>query len=275
MGDRPGDDEGISMGRRPAAQRPVDVASASRWFKILCATMALSVALSACGGDDQDSASIGETADVDAGDVDDSATSDTVSIDSSVDDSSATDSSEPSAEDAATPETDSESSEQSGNGVILADLCAGGQPLNGAITMDDLVSYGLFTSTDVTIESNSAYQASTYETFGFICNISETVGDGENFLTIGVKSGSDIWDLAAEQGDAPSETIGEWDVIVGSNWLSPLTMRTTDAAGNQDSMFFTWTQSDGSIPDAETLEHVMRPLAEAIGSGATADIPRN
>ena len=159
--------------------------------------------------------------------------------------------------------------------MILADLCAGGQPLNGAISVDDLVSYGLFTSTDVTIEGNAAYEASTYETFGFICNISETVGDGENFLTIGVNSGSAIWDLAVEQGSAAAENMGEWEVIVGSNWLSPLTMRTTDASGNQDSLFATWTPSDGSIPDAETLERLMRPLAEAISSRATVDIPRS
>jgi hypothetical protein len=51
-------------------------------------------------------------------------------------------------------------------------------------------------------------------------------------------------------------------------------MRTTDTAGNQDSLFATWTPADGSIPDAATLERLMRPLAEAIATRGTVDIPR-
>ncbi|MDA1147123.1 MAG: hypothetical protein O3A76_10895 [Chloroflexi bacterium] len=162
-----------------------------------------------------------------------------------------------------------------GGGVILADLCSENQPLNGAISLDDLVSYGLLSSTDATVEGSNAYGATAYETFGFLCNISEDTGDGENFLTIGVSSGTAIWDLAVEQGTVPAEQIGDWEVIVGSNWLSPLTMRTTDDDGNQDSLFVTWTPADGSIPDAETTERVMRPLAEAIATRSTVDIPRS
>ena len=162
-----------------------------------------------------------------------------------------------------------------GSGVILADLCAGDQFLNGAISLDDLVAFGLLSSTDATVEGNAAYDASAYETFGFLCNVSEDVGDGENFVTVGVSTGSDIWDLAVEQGTALAEQIGDWEVIVGSNWLSPLTMRTTDASGDQDSLFVMWTPADGSIPDAATLERVMRPLAEAIATRSTVDIPRS
>jgi hypothetical protein len=158
--------------------------------------------------------------------------------------------------------------------VILADLCAGGQPLNGAISLDDLVGFGILTTTDAAVEGSGAYSASAYETFGFLCNIIESVGDGENFLTIGLNSGSDLWDLALEQGDAPVEQMGDWEVIVGSNWLSPLTMRITDGAGNQDSLFALWTPADGSIPDAATLERLMRPLAEAIATKSTVEIPR-
>jgi hypothetical protein len=158
--------------------------------------------------------------------------------------------------------------------VILADLCAGDQPLNGAISLDDLVGFGILTSTDALVEGSGAYSATAYETFGVLCNISEDVGDGQNFLTIGLSSGTDIWDLALEQGDDPVELMGDWEVIVGSNWLSPLTMRTTDAAGRQDSLFATWTPADGSIPDAATLERLMRPLAEAIATRSTLDIPR-
>jgi len=172
------------------------------------------------------------------------------------------------------PPDDSGVSTSNGNGVILADLCAGGQPLNGAISLDDLVTFGLLSSTDATVEGSGAYDAVAYDAFGFLCNISEAVGDGQNFTTIGVNPGSAIWDLAVEQGTAPSEQIGDWEVIVGSNWLSPLTMRTTDAAGNQDSLFVTWTPADGSIPDAATLERLMRPLAEAIATRSTVDIPR-
>lgn len=172
------------------------------------------------------------------------------------------------------PSADSGVSTSEGNGVILADLCSGGQPLNGAISLDDLVTFGLLSSTDATVEGSGAYDAVAYETFGFLCNISEAVGDGENFTTIGVSAGSATWDLAVEQGTAPAEQIGDWEVIVGSNWLSPLTMRSTDAAGNQDSLFVMWTPADGSIPDAETLERLMRPLAEAIATRSTVDIPR-
>ena len=162
-----------------------------------------------------------------------------------------------------------------GNGVILADLCAGDQFLNGAISLEDLVAFGLLSSTDASVEGNAAYDSSAYESFGFLCNIIEDVVDGSNFVTVGVSMGSDIWDLAVEQGSAPAEQIGDWEVIVGSNWLSPLTMRITDGAGSQDSLFVTWTPADGSIPDAATLERLMRPLAEAIATRSTVDIPRS
>ncbi len=245
----------------------VDV-TVRKWFRVLCVVVAMAMAVTACGGDDDEGTDTAADADLD--EVEASSVPDTVATEPPSDEPS-----EPVVEDTAAPEAESAGSESTGNGAILADLCAGGQLVNGAVTIDDLVSFGLFTSTDVTIEGNDAYSASIYETFGFICNISETVGDGENFLTIGVKSGTAIWDLAAENGTDPVETMGDWEVIVGSNWLSPLTMRTTDDAGNQDSMFFTWTPSDGSTPDAETLERVMRPLAEAMTAGTTVDIPRS
>ncbi len=162
----------------------------------------------------------------------------------------------------------------SGGGVILADLCSGGQPVNGAISLDDLVGFGLLSSTDATVEGSGAYDAFAYETFGFLCNIEE-VGGTENFVTIGLSAGSDTWDLALEQGDAVPERMGDWEVIVGSNWLSPLTMRFTDADGNQDSLFALWVPGDGSIPDTDTLERLMRPLGEAIAAGVTMDIPRS
>ncbi len=184
----------------------------------------------------------------------------------------------PAPEDSATApapdEGDTDAGQAQGGGVILADLCAGGQPLNGAVSLEDLVSYGVFTSTDVTIESNKAYDATTYDTFGFICNITEDVGDGQNGLTIGMSSGPDGFQLAVDQGDAPVEKMGKWKVIVGSNWLSPLAMRTTDSGGNVHSLYALWTPADGSIPDAATLEKMMRPLAEAIAERSTVDIPQ-
>ena len=222
---------------------------------LLIAIAALALIASACGGDDAsdsgDSSSPEPTASASPADAGGSGSDDPT----------------------ASPAPDGGATE--GGGVILADLCSENQLLNGAVSLDDLVSYGLLASTDATIEGNSAYGASTYETFGFICNISEDTGDGENFLTIGVSSGSGTWDLAVEQGTAPVEMIGDWEVIVGSNWLSPLTMRITDADGNQDSLFVTWTPADGSIPDAETMERVMRPLAEALATKSTVDIPRS
>ena len=172
------------------------------------------------------------------------------------------------------PPADSGASTPDGGGVILADLCAGGQPLNGAISLDDLVTFGLLSSTNATVEGSGAYDAVAYETFGFLCNISENVDDGENFITIGVSSGSSTWDMAVEQGDAPAEQIGDWDVIVGSNWVIPLAMCTTDAAGNQDCLWVTWIPADGSTPDTATQERLMRPLAEAIATRSTVDIPR-
>ncbi len=140
--------------------------------------------------------------------------------------------------------------------------------------MDDLVEYGLLSSDDATVEGSGAYDPFAYETFGFLCNIDE-VGDDSNFVTIGMSSGSDTWDLALEQGEAVPEQMGDWEVIVGSNWLSPLTMRITDADGNQDTLFALWVPGDGSIPDAPTLERVMRPLGEAIAERVTVDIPRS
>jgi hypothetical protein len=177
---------------------------------------------------------------------------------------------EPSDADAAPP-VGADGSNSGGDGVILADVCSEGQPVNGAISLDDLVTFGLFTSNEATFEGNNAYEAATYGPFGFICNITE-VGGQENFMTIGVSAGSGIWDIAV--GSGPIEQIGDWEVIVGTNWLSPLTMLTTDSAGNQDSLFVTWVPGDGTIPDAATLEQVMRPLAEALGTRTTVDIPR-
>jgi hypothetical protein len=177
--------------------------------------------------------------------------------------------------DAETDAPEPEAAASEGGGVILADLCSGGQPLDGAISLGDLVTYGLLSSADARVEGSGAYDAFAYETFGFLCNITEVGGEGENFVTIGMTSGSDTWDLAVDFDTAQPERMGEWDVIVGSNWLSPLAMRFTDAAGNQDSLFVTWVPADGSIPDAPTLERVMRPLAEAIAARASVEIPRS
>jgi hypothetical protein len=160
-----------------------------------------------------------------------------------------------------------------GDGVIVEDLCAGDQLLRGAITLQDLVDIGILTSTDAVVESNDAREASTYETFGFICNIVETVDAGEIVLTIGVSQGSSYRDIALEQADAAPETIGAWEVILTGSWLGPLTMRTTDAAGNRDSLFVMWVPADGSIPDVATLERLMRPLAEAIATRSSAAFP--
>jgi hypothetical protein len=177
---------------------------------------------------------------------------------------------EPSSGDEAPP-ADAGGSSSGGDGVILADVCSEGQPVNGGVSLDDLVTFGLFTSNEATVEGTGAYDAATYGLFGFLCNITE-VGGEENSITIGVSDGSGVWDVAV--GSGPIEQIGDWEVIVGSNWLSPLTMRTTDSAGNQDSLFVTWVPGDGSIPDAATLERVMRPLAEAMATRTTVDIPR-
>ncbi len=240
------------------------------WSTMLGALFTMVLLATACGGGDDTEDATDVTADATASDETEPADGGT--------EADETDETAP-VEDETAPVEAEESTESggvgSGDGVILADLCSGGQFLNGAVSIDDLVSYGIFTSTDVLIEGNSAYDASTYETFGFICNLSETVGDGKNFMTIGVSSGSDLWDLAAEQGDAPVEQMGDWEVIVGSSWLSPLTMRITDGAGNQDSLFVVWTPADGSIPDAATLERLMRPLGEAIAARSTVEIPRS
>lgn len=234
-----------------------------RWFVVMAILL-----LTACGGGD---------------DSVDAAPSETTALASSADasgdqegaDSEGQNPSEPPVDDAQAAADESEGGAPVGAGVILADLCSGGQPLNGAISLDDLVTFGLFSSTDALVEGSGAYDAFAYETFGFLCNITEVGGEGENFVTIGVNSGSDIWELAAERDDASVERMGDWDVIVGSNWLSPLTMRFTDAAGNQDSLFVTWVPADGSIPDGPTLERVMRPLGEAIAARAKVEIPRS
>ncbi len=232
--------------------------------------LVMALVLTGCGGssgEDEPAAAGSETTEVV------SETVATVGGNEPASESGGSDSPEPAADGADAPPVESDVSASDGGGVILADLCAGDQPLNGAISLDDLVTFGLLSSTDATIESSGAYDALAYETFGFLCNISENAGDG-NYITIGVSAGSAIWDLAVEQGTAPAEQIGDWDVIVGSNWLSPLTMRATDTAGNQDSLFITWFPADGSIPDAATLERLMRPLTEAIAARSTVDIPR-
>ena len=235
-----------------------------RYARSVLAMMAVALVASACGGGADGAAELPVTtatvAPADAGGAgDDPAT-----------ESGGSGSEEASPDDEAPP-ADAGGSGSGGDGVIVADVCSEGQPVNGAISLDDLVTFGLFASNEATIEGNGAYDASTYGLFGLLCNITE-VGGQENFLTIGVSEGSGIWDIAV--GSGPVEQIGDWEVIVGSNWLSPLTMRTTDSAGNQDSLFVTWVPGDGSIPDAETLERLMRPLAEALATRTTVDIPR-
>ena len=229
----------------------------SRRTPLIATWAAAAFVLSACGGS-SDAASSGGSAAVEA-----TTTSSGASDETSVSD-----------DDETSVSGDDETSVP-GGGVFIADFCAGGQPLNGAISLDDLVSFGFITSTDATVQGSEAYTASAYETFGFLCNISEEVGEGENFLTIGLSAGSDNWDLMAAQGDSTIEQMGDWEVIIAPNWLSPLTMRLTDAAGNQDTLFVTWTPADGSIPDGETLVKMVRPLAEAIASRSTVDIPRS
>lgn len=157
-----------------------------------------------------------------------------------------------------------------GSGLLPVDMCEQGQFVAGAISLDDLVTYGLLSSAEANIDGGG-FNAALYETFGHLCNIEE-IGGEENFITIGMSDGSDVFDLAVDSGVA--ERIGNWDVIVGNNWLSPLTMRFTDGAGNQDSLFVTWVPGDGSIPDAETLERLMSPLAEAIASKTSVDVSR-
>lgn len=235
-----------------------------RCARSVLALMAVALVASACSGGADGAAELPVTtvtvAPADAGGAgDDPAT-----------ESGGSGSEEPPPDDEAPP-ADAGGSGSGGAGVIVADVCSEGQPVNGAISLDDLVTFGLFSSNEATIEGNGAYDASTYGLFGLLCNITE-VGGQENFLTIGVSEGSGIWDIAV--GSGPVEQIGDWEVIVGSNWLSPLTMRTTDSAGNQDSLFVTWVPGDGSIPDAATLELVMRPLAEALATRTTVDIPR-
>ena len=52
-------------------------------------------------------------------------------------------------------------------------------------------------------------------------------------------------------------------------------MRGTDSAGGQHSVYALWTPADGSIPDAETLERVFRPFAEAFAGGSTLEVPQS
>ena len=230
---------------------------------ILAASVAL--ILMSCGGSDAATTSSTTSAPVQGTPADDShqTTTTAAATTSSVDGGDA-------------PPADPGVSSSGGSGVILADLCAGGQPLDGAISLEDLVSFGLLSSTDATVEGpGTSLDATAYEAFGFLCNIFEDVGDGETLVTIGVSGGSSTWDNAVDQGDAPAEKMGDWDVIVGSNWVIPLVMCTTDAAGNQDCLWVTWVPADGSIPDTATQERLMRPLAEAIATRSTVDIPRN
>ena len=154
--------QGVRAQRSMVARR-WDV-TGRRLFKVFCVAIALAIAVTACGGDDDEGTTADTTGDAGVDAVESSSVPDRV----------ATESSGPAVEDTAAPEAESAGSDSAGNGTVLADLCAGGQLVNGAVTIDDLVSFGLFSSTDVTIEGIAAYSASVYETFGFICNISET-----------------------------------------------------------------------------------------------------
>jgi len=239
-------------------------------IRSLATLLALSLLAAACGGGDDDSQ-------VGAGDPGTEATAqaDTGGATDEGGDTSA-DQADGAAADAAdtTAPAEAPPAESAGNGVLIADLCSGNQPIDGAVSLDDLVSYELLSSPNATVEGSGTNDAVAYNDFGFLCNITEQVDGGENFMTIGLSAGSGTWDSTVEFSDATPERMGELDVILTGQFSAPLVMLSTDDAGNQDSLFVNWFPADDDRLEPDELTRVLRPLAEAIAANTTVDIPR-
>lgn len=228
-----------------------------RFSRLGAALVALVLLASACGDDsgtDAEAANEG-SAPVEAAQTDDTGTSDG-------DQEPVDDPSSGGDEPAAAP---------AGNGAIIADTCSGGQFVNGAISIDDLVGWGVFSSADVNVDGASDLDAIGYNDFGFLCNIEAS--DGGDFLTVGITSGSDTYDdTAGRETDGPT-LVGDWQYYV-LDGLTPLVMLHTDAEGNQDTLFVNWFPADDSRRNLDENTRVLGPLAEAIATQTTVDIPR-
>jgi hypothetical protein len=155
-----------------------------------------------------------------------------------------------------------------GNGTLPADLCAGGVPLSGAITLDDLVGFGILSSSDATVDGAGPLDAIAYNDFGSLCNIEDVNGD---FLTIGMSSGAETFESTIEQSGATATQAGEWQYLV-SDGLSQLVMLHTDSAGIENTFFVNWFPADDSRRGSDSIA-VITPFAEAIVDRSTVDAP--
>lgn len=155
-----------------------------------------------------------------------------------------------------------------GTGTLPGDLCADGAPLSGAITLDDIVGFGILSTSDATVDGAGAIDAVAYNDFGSLCNIEDANGD---FFTIGMSSGAGTFEQSVEQSGATATQAGDWQYLVGDG-LTPLVMLHTDDAGNENTIFVYWVPTDDSRRAAESVA-VMTPFAEAIVDRSTVDVP--
>ncbi len=177
-------------------------------------------------------------------------------------------STEPAGESGSESSGDTAPAVSTGSGTLPADLCADGAPLSGAITLDDLVGYGILSSSDASVDGSGVLDAIAYNDFGSLCNIEDANGD---FLTLGMSTGAETLEQAVDQSGATPTQAGEWQYLVG-DVLPQLVMLHTDGAGNENTIFANWFPSDDDRRTSDSIA-VLTPFAEAIVEQSTVDVP--
>ena len=180
---------------------------------------------------------------------------------------------EPAAEPVAEPAESSEPTEEPAdrNGVLPGDLCAVGQSVGGAIDVAELIDWGVFTSSEVTIDGGEAITPVAYADFGVLCNL-----DGEDFVTVSMQSGratfDDLAELLAQGVEGEMSTIGDWEIII-SPGLTSVAMAHTGADGTSNELWLIWSPDDSARKTLDEVVRVFGPVVEAIATRTTVDAP--
>ncbi len=223
---------------------------------------AMGLFLAACGGGDDDDGTVGDTSpDTGTAEAGETASDEPVASDTGGEESAGATDDGGGAAEVAPPE---------GTGTLVVDLCNGGQFIDGAITIDDLVSWGALGTTDVEINGGGTFDANAYNDFGALCDIEDANGD---VLTINMSNNVGAYDGAAERSPVAVGEEGTWKWAL-SDGLETLVMEHTDADGTRDTFGVLWFPDDVDRKNPEEVQRVFDPLIEAIVTRTTVEIER-
>ena len=244
------------MGNTLARQTSDGRRTFATWWAAIA--IAFTLVAAGCGGDDDSTSTAAPEAE--GGAADGSDATDDVSSD---------------AESEPAPATDDEPAEEpvvaAGTGTLVVDLCRGGQFIDGAITIDDLVTWGVFGSSDVEIDGGPGFDALGYNDFGALCNI-DAVGGGDS-ITVSMNNQVGAYDGAAERSPDAVGSAGGWKWVL-SGGLETLVMEHTGADGTRDTFGILWFPDDDDRKTLEEVRRVFDPLVAAIVERTTVDIER-